>query len=232
MFTIIGGDGKEYGPASADKIRAWIAAGRANLDTQARAAGSDEWRRLGDYAEFAPAGETPPILGTAPAGTAAPVAGIDDPNVAERWRRFLGALVDGLLESLCWMPSSIAVMHAMTEMASEGGFRPEEFMTAFWSSLGRSLPYLGALFLLQVVLLSVRSQSVGNILLRTRIVRVSDGQPGGFLRAFLLRGFLARLIRQVPFLGGIFWIVDSCFIFRDDRRCLHDLIAGTKVVKV
>jgi uncharacterized RDD family membrane protein YckC len=81
------------------------------------------------------------------------------------------------------------------------------------------------------VLLTVRSQSVGNILLHTRIVRVSDGAPGGFLRAFLLRGCLARTIRQIPLIGGIFWIVDTCFIFREDRRCLHDLIAGTRVIK-
>ena len=31
--------------------------------------------------------------------------------------------------------------------------------------------------------------------------------------------------------GGLFSIVDICFIFRDDRRCIHDLIAGTQVVK-
>ena len=33
MYTIIGGDGKEYGPVTAEQIRSWIAAGRANLET-------------------------------------------------------------------------------------------------------------------------------------------------------------------------------------------------------
>lgn len=64
MFTIIGGDGKEYGPATAEQIRSWITAGRANLETKAKAAGSDEWRRLGDYPEFAAA--TPTMPGFAP----------------------------------------------------------------------------------------------------------------------------------------------------------------------
>ena len=79
MFTILGGDGREYGPVTADQIRAWIAAGRANLETQAKAIGSAEWRRLADYAEFgavgappAPAAEPPPPPAFAPATEPAP----------------------------------------------------------------------------------------------------------------------------------------------------------------
>jgi hypothetical protein len=63
MFTIIGGDGKEYGPVTADQIRAWITAGRANLDTKAKPAGTEDWRRLGDFAEFGgTATSSPPAL--------------------------------------------------------------------------------------------------------------------------------------------------------------------------
>lgn len=81
MFTIIGGDGKEYGPATVEQIRDWIAAGRANLETKAKAAGSDEWRRLGDYVEFtttaaAPAtGSASTETSPTPAISPAPVAG-------------------------------------------------------------------------------------------------------------------------------------------------------------
>ena len=60
MFTIIGGDGKEYGPVTTEQVRAWLAGGRANLDTKAKAAGSEEWRRVGDFPEFSGAGVTPP----------------------------------------------------------------------------------------------------------------------------------------------------------------------------
>ena len=52
MYTIIGGDGSEYGPVPAEQIRAWIAAGRANLETQAKAAGTEEWKPLGEFADF------------------------------------------------------------------------------------------------------------------------------------------------------------------------------------
>ncbi|MEO6875475.1 MAG: DUF4339 domain-containing protein [Opitutaceae bacterium] len=61
MFTIIGGDGKEYGPVSAEQVRNWLASGRANLSTRAKTAGSEEWQTLGDFAEFT-GGGGPPAL--------------------------------------------------------------------------------------------------------------------------------------------------------------------------
>jgi hypothetical protein len=51
MYTIQGGDGKEYGPVTAAQVRSWIAGGRANLQTRAKAEGSDEWRTLADFPE-------------------------------------------------------------------------------------------------------------------------------------------------------------------------------------
>lgn len=73
MFTIIGGDGKEYGPVSAEKIREWVAAGRANLETKARRDGEAEWKALGEFVEFT-AAEPPPI-----AAGPAPISGPVDP---------------------------------------------------------------------------------------------------------------------------------------------------------
>jgi len=52
MYTIIGGDGREYGPVSADQLRQWIATGRANGATRTKAAGSEEWKPLAEFAEF------------------------------------------------------------------------------------------------------------------------------------------------------------------------------------
>lgn len=60
MFTIIGGDGKEYGPVTLEQVRNWIADGRANLETQAKRTGDEQWRRLGDYPEISGSENTPP----------------------------------------------------------------------------------------------------------------------------------------------------------------------------
>jgi hypothetical protein len=66
MFTILGADGKEYGPVAADKIQAWITGGRANLQTKARRVGETDWKTLGDYAEFTGAAAVPPAPAPAP----------------------------------------------------------------------------------------------------------------------------------------------------------------------
>lgn len=86
MFTIIGGDGKEYGPVTVEQVQAWIAGGRANLDTQAKRIGEESWKRLGDFPEFSGAGAaaapTPPPPAAVPAaaadaGTAAGTVRVD-----------------------------------------------------------------------------------------------------------------------------------------------------------
>jgi len=76
MFTILGSDGKEYGPVTADKLREWIAGGRANGQTKVRRAGETEWKLLAEIPELAQpgsGGDLPPPA-TAVAGTPGPVA--------------------------------------------------------------------------------------------------------------------------------------------------------------
>jgi prepilin-type processing-associated H-X9-DG protein len=55
MYKLLGSDQKEYGPVSADQVRAWISQGRANGRSQLQAAGSTEWKPLAAFPEFADA---------------------------------------------------------------------------------------------------------------------------------------------------------------------------------
>ena len=54
-YTIIGGDGKEYGPITADDLRKWIAEGRLNAQSLAKAESDAEFRTLEKFPEFADA---------------------------------------------------------------------------------------------------------------------------------------------------------------------------------
>ncbi|HWA88056.1 MAG TPA: RDD family protein [Opitutus sp.] len=228
MFTIIGGDGKEYGPATAEQIRAWITAGRANLDTKAKAIGSDEWRRLGDYLEFAPAEATPPPL----APTYAPAVVAAGPAPASRGMRLLAALIDGVLEWICWLPATMATMRMFAEQI-QAGHQPSftSMMEVAGTSFERAVPWLAVLAILQCALIGTRGQSVGKLLCGLRIVRNRDAASAGFLHGVLLRSVVPTVIDYIPLLGKLFWIVDSCFIFGEEKRCVHDYIGDTKVVK-
>jgi uncharacterized RDD family membrane protein YckC len=223
MFTIIGGDGNEYGPASVDQIRGWIAAGRASLNTQAKAVGSDEWRRLGDFAEFAVTDTAPPVIGT---------SGSD---LADPWLRLGAWFLDNVIAFICCLPGLMLLGFSVLRDLLMGQGAPDATL-AGRALLGATLLTIGGLVLLvvQIWLLTTRGQTLGKRIVGVRIVNVLDDANPGFVRAVLLRWFVPGLITFVlnflPPLGFIFFIVDSCFIFRRDRRCVHDLIAGTRVV--
>jgi hypothetical protein len=53
MFKMIGGDGQEYGPFSAEQLRQWIAEHRANGQTLVQAEGTQGWKPLSEFPEFA-----------------------------------------------------------------------------------------------------------------------------------------------------------------------------------
>ena len=79
----------------------------------------------------------------------------------------------------------------------------------------------------QIYLLSAEGQTIGKTLMKIRIVDNADESNPGFWRAFGLREVVIGLLSIIPF----FSLVDVLFIFREDYRCIHDHIAGTKVIE-
>jgi hypothetical protein len=76
MFKMIGGDGREYGPVSADQLREWIADNRANGQTLVQPEGSVGWQPLASFPEFAESlhlGNVPPALAEDADATAGPL---------------------------------------------------------------------------------------------------------------------------------------------------------------
>ena len=102
----------------------------------------------------------------------------------------------------------------------------------FWSFNLQDAAIGFALFLaLQSYLLVTRGQTIGKALLGMRIVR-PGGDKASIARVIGLRyglGFLFNLFLTV---GMIFGLADMLLIFRKSRRCLHDSIADTLVIRV
>jgi uncharacterized RDD family membrane protein YckC len=78
---------------------------------------------------------------------------------------------------------------------------------------------------IQWLLLSTRGQTLGKMIMMIRIVSQS-GQLPGFFQAVFLRNWVRHLLSFIPF----FAIVDLIFGLGGSRRCLHDYLAGTRVV--
>ena len=77
MFTIIGADGKEYGPVTAELIQQWMAENRLTPEMKARRDGTTAWQRIADFPEFAPSAATaqpPSFSGAATPAAASPLA--------------------------------------------------------------------------------------------------------------------------------------------------------------
>jgi hypothetical protein len=94
VYKIIGADGKEYGPITAEQLRQWLAEGRANLLTQVLPEGAASWTTVGQLPEFAAAAPGPvPITPIQPIVQGAAAEQVNGPAVGLIVVAILGALV-------------------------------------------------------------------------------------------------------------------------------------------
>lgn len=82
---------------------------------------------------------------------------------------------------------------------------------------------------LQLYLLATTGQSLGKRAMRIKVVR-TDGSPVDLGRLVFLRNVVPVFIEVAT--CNLFTLIDPLFIFSAERRCLHDHIADTKVIKV
>jgi uncharacterized RDD family membrane protein YckC len=228
MFTIIGADGKEYGPVTAGQIAEWIAGGRANLQTKARLSGDTTWKTLGDFPEFGVRPSSGPDTPSAspmvaPGTEPTVVAGLE---LASRWLRLGAYLLDSIIGCLLISPGFVVLM--MAGIFSNPDHPNPALLLAGFATVGGGVLIL---LVVQIYLLVTRGQTLGKMLLGIKIVNFEDEENPGFVKVVLLRLFVNGLIGAVPFVGLAYSFADVLCIFREDRRCIHDLLAGTKVVK-
>ena len=109
MYTILGADGKEYGPVSADDVRQWMTEGRANSDTNVRLEGTTAWKRIADLPEFAASRERPAAPGVSPTGMRANADAVAAPAIGLMVTAAIGFVLQllGLFMGRLFVPSGI-----------------------------------------------------------------------------------------------------------------------------
>lgn len=221
--------GQQIGTFAEEEVRSGLAAGRFQSGDLCWAEGMADWQPVGaKFATPAPSAPMPPPVSNVnpyAAPQSQVLSNLPGLVPASRGVRLGACLLDCLTGIIgIGIPIGIAIFF-MVQMENSGSDDVPAGAIAGFTLAG--LAFLG-LTVWNIVLLSTRGQTLGKKWLGIRIVTFPDGQKPGFVKGFLLRSFVNGLIGQfVPFYG----LVDVCFIFREDNRCVHDLLADTTVIE-
>ncbi|MDR0901588.1 MAG: RDD family protein [Opitutaceae bacterium] len=135
--------------------------------------------------------------------------------------RMVAAFIDGLVWMLSLLPLWFCAMLHLS-----GAEISKEFLKL--SIIFASITF-GLAFIIQGWLLATRGQSIGKSIMHVRVVLLSSGdEPPGLVAGVLVRWLAMRLLYVVPIVP----IADFIFLFREERRCLHDYVAGTRVIVI
>lgn len=230
-------DGAQLGTFAEGEVVSGLAAGRFLPDDLLWTEGMTDWQPVRTRFQ-APvfSGSSPAVVGAGPYNPySAPLANVAPPvaaghlQLASLGKRFGAAMLDSLA---AFVLIGIPYFLLIFEMERNGDFANDSGLSPL--ALG-SIGVMGigslALLTINLVMLTTRGQSIGKRMVGIRIVSHPDGQKPGFVKAVLLRGFVNGLISGIPCIGPVYALVDICFIFQEDRRCLHDQIASTQVVE-
>jgi uncharacterized RDD family membrane protein YckC len=154
-------------------------------------------------------------------GAPSPVEGVE---LANRFTRLVAAFLDGLCAGL-----PVLLLYTTWGFISYVIAR-REAMPAGAELAAPVLVFL-AFAVINCHFLKICGQTIGKRLTGTRIIGM-DGRVPHFARVILLRYFPIWLVSLIPYAGIVFVLLDALFMIRSDRRCIHDWIASTKVVKV
>lgn len=147
----------------------------------------------------------------------------DSTMLAGRSRRLFATIIDLIVTPIV----GVAIMLVTGILESAEAYASTEQTVARVLLLAVS-----SYFVVHGWLLFSRSQSLGKSLLRIMIVDNSSGEPASFWKLILLRLWALPLIYLLAIpMAAIIPILDQVFIFGKSRRCLHDYLCSTKVVK-
>ena len=144
-------------------------------------------------------------------------------NLASRWSRLGAVFIDTIIMVL------IAIILIYVSGIYESLSELESISLLKRVIIG----LIGSIFFLIIngKLLVSYGQTVGKKILRIKIVTL-DGQLPNIKTLIFKRYALFLFIQHTPIIGQFISLINPLFIFNKEKRCLHDLVASTKVINV
>jgi uncharacterized RDD family membrane protein YckC len=138
--------------------------------------------------------------------------------LASRGSRLAASMIDGLAVLALMIPAlgGLFFVGADSSVSTVGGL-----------GIGVSVIAVLAFCVYQIAMLVREGQTLGKKMMHIRIVNYDDGLVPSASKLLVMRYFVNSALGNVPFYS----IVDILFIFGNERRCIHDYLAGTKVVE-
>ena len=214
MEYFIGKNGQQYGPFEESVIQAKVAAGEFSVNDLVWREGMAQWKTVHEVFDN-------PYLPSAVLEAPPHFLLKENQRLAGAGARFAAVLINNLLFLLALIPGGIV-------FGISGQMGGGELMV----NMGIGLMVIGfiCLMVFQVRTYLATGQTLGKRQMGVKVVRFDNGEVPGFGGLMGLREVVPALIGMIPFLGTVFYVVDLLFIFREDRRCIHDLMANTKVI--
>ncbi len=151
-------------------------------------------------------------------------------ELAPRSSRLYAYLIDSFMYFIPVLPI-LTIILENESLLSETAQPDVEMSLSFIIILIISIVAIIAIFILNLMYLYQNGQTIGKKILNIKIVR-TDYSRASLGRIIILRHFIMGLIGGIPMVGNIILLGNYLMIFRQDRRCVHDHIADTIVVKI
>ncbi len=145
----------------------------------------------------------------------------NEPELATRGRRLWASMIDGFTIAIVTIPA----------MYFTGGFDgiSEGVKPAFTYTLLFGLLGIVIFFMINLNSLKTTGQTLGKKVAGIKVV-TQDGELPTLRKHFLKRYSVYFVPGQIPVVGQILSTLNILFIFGKNKRCVHDIAAGTKVV--
>lgn len=144
-------------------------------------------------------------------------------GLASRGSRFGAAFLDGIFVAVVLVPLEYATGYLPQVMeAARAHERLPLAQTATWALIS-----IAIFLLINGYPLAKNGQTWGKKICSIRIAELGGAKPS---IARLAIRYGVYFVRNIPVIGGFLSLVNICLIFRSDKRCGHDLVAGTQVV--
>lgn len=148
-------------------------------------------------------------------------------ELATLGERFLGSLIDGLI----LLPLAFGAGMMLGIVLVVMGMPAESPAFSLASRILGTLIGIAVFLLINGFLLATRGQTVGKVVMKTQIVS-DDGMLVPLGPLVLKRYVPLWLVTNLPYIGFLAALANALAIFRENRKCIHDEIAGTKVIQV